>query len=439
MNLPISRNQIPEGVRDQLPREAAQMRRLADRLGDVFGTWGYREVVTPGLEYLETVTAGAGSLGRREDLYQLFDRKGRTLALRPDMTTPIARVAATKMAGEPLPLRLSYFAPVYRHRAQKAGSVSEIWQAGIELIGAAGAAADGEVVALACGALAASGLEGFKLGLGHVDFVEGIFAEAGVDPATEEGLKEALVARDLVAFEKGVREAGLPAEKAELLNAMAGFQGSYAQAVARFGGVGAAEAGAGVAFGGGGAAEAGAGRVARALSELGTILQLLEELGVAGQVSLDLGLTRSLGYYTGVVFEGYAPGVGSPVLGGGRYDNLLADFGGRLPATGFALELDRLLIALERQGRLPRAPGLDAVVECPPDRVGEAMAAARDLRARGLTVEVDLLGRTGAELVKYARAKGARVVSLTEDSGGEAGEVLEARRRLRVSAVTPIH
>ena len=122
MNVPNSRNQIPEGVRDQLPREAAQMRRLADRLSDVFGTWGYREVVTPGLEYLETVTAGAGSQGRREDLYQLFDRKGRTLALRPDMTTPIARVAATKMAGEPLPLRLSYFAPVYRHRAQKAFS-----------------------------------------------------------------------------------------------------------------------------------------------------------------------------------------------------------------------------------------------------------------------------------------------------------------------------
>ncbi|HYF78327.1 MAG TPA: ATP phosphoribosyltransferase regulatory subunit [Symbiobacteriaceae bacterium] len=424
MNVPNSRNQIPEGVRDQLPREAAQMRRLADRLGDVFGTWGYREVVTPGLEYLETVTAGAGSQGRREDLYQLFDRKGRTLALRPDMTTPIARVAATKMAGEPLPLRLSYFAPVYRHRALKAGSVSEIWQAGIELIGAAGAAADGEVVALACGALAASGLEGFKLGLGHVDFVEGIFAEAGVAPATEEALKEALVARDLVAFEKGVREAGLPREKAELLVAMASFQGSYEQAVARFGGLGA---------------EAGVGRVARALRELGIILQLLEELGVGGQVSLDLGLTRSLGYYTGVVFEGYAPGVGSPVLGGGRYDNLLADFGGRLPATGFALELDRLLIALERQGRLPGAPGLDAVVECPPDRVGEAMAAARELRARGLTVEVDLLGRTGADLVNYARAKGAQVVSLTEGSGGEAGEVLEARRRLRASAVTPIH
>jgi len=421
MNVPNTRIQIPEGVRDQLPREAARMGRLAGGLGDVFRAWGYREVVTPGLEYLETVTAGAGSLGRREDLYQLFDRKGRTLALRPDMTTPIARVAATKMAGEPLPLRLSYFAPVYRHRAQKAGSVSEIWQAGIELIGAAGTAADGEVVALACGALAATGLDGFQIGLGHVDFVEGIFAEVGVDGAREEELKDALVARDLVTFEKGVREAGLPVEKAELLIAMANFQGTYAQALERFEGVGNA-------------------RVARALSELGTILSLLTEFGVAGQVSLDLGLTRTLGYYTGVVFEGYAPGVGSPVLGGGRYDNLLADFGGRVPATGFALEMDRLLIALERQGRMPEEPGLDAVVECLPGRVAQAMACARDLRARGLRVEVDLLGRTGDELAAYAKARGgARVVTVAAGTGGEAGEVLEARRRLRAAEITPIH
>ncbi|HYF91345.1 MAG TPA: ATP phosphoribosyltransferase regulatory subunit [Symbiobacteriaceae bacterium] len=421
MNMPNIRNQIPEGVRDQLPREAARMHRLSERLAEVFRSWGYREVVTPGLEYLETVTAGAGSLGRREDLYQLFDRKGRTLALRPDMTTPIARVAATKMAGEPLPLRLSYLAPVYRHRAQKAGSVSEIWQAGIELIGAGGTAADGEVVAMACAALSATGLDGYKIGLGHVDFVEGIFAAAGVDGAREEELKDAMVARDLVTFEKGVREAGVPAEKADLLIAMANFQGTYEQAVELFAGVGN-------------------GRVARALAELGTVLSLLADLGMAGQVALDLGLTRTLGYYTGVVFEGYAPGVGSPVVGGGRYDNLLADFGGRLPATGFALEMDRLLVALDRQGRLPEEPGPDAVVECPPGRVAQAMACARELRSRGLRVEVDVLGRTGEELAAYAKSRGgARVVTLEVGTGGGAADVLEARRRHRTAELTPIH
>lgn len=418
MNVPVGRTQIPEGVRDRLPREAARMRRLSGRLEDLFRSWGYREVVTPGFEYLETVTAGAGSLGRREDLYQFFDRKGRTLALRADMTTPIARVAAAKMAGEPLPLRLSYFAPVFRIRDRRAGSAHEIWQAGVELIGASGAVADAELVALACAALAATGLEGFKIGLGHVDFVEGVFAEAGVSAGVEAELKEALQARDLVAFEKGVRDAGLPPEKADLLLAMATFQGTYPAAVERFSG-------------------AGNDRMARALAQLGTLLSLLAGFGVAGQVSLDLGLTRSLEYYTGVVFEGYAPGVGSPVCGGGRYDNLLADFGGEAPATGFALELDRLLAALERQGRLPEEPGLDVVLECPPGQEAEVMARAAALRSRGLAVEVDLLGRTGPELEVYARSRGAgRVVAADGSALHTAGAAFQ---RSRTGTVASIH
>lgn len=416
MSTPIIRTQIPEGVLDRLPREAARIRRLSGQLEEVFRSWGFREVLTPGFEYLETVTVGAGTLGRREDLYQFFDRKGRTLALRPDMTTPIARLAATKMAGESLPLRLSYFAPVYRHRDRKAGSASEIWQAGIELIGSDSAAADAEVIALTCAALAATGLEGFKIGLGHAEFVEGLFAEAEMTPEVEEELKEAMVARDLVAFEKGVTNARLAPDKAELLLSLAHFHGTYEQALARFSGVGN-------------------GRVARALERLGTILQFLTALGVAGQVSLDLGLVRSLGYYTGVIFEGYAPGVGSPVMGGGRYDNLLANFGGDAPATGFALEMDRLLAALERQGRLGAETNLNLLVECPPGREVEAMARARQLRQEGLAVEVDVLGRTGADLAAYARARGAeRVVS------PEGAELTEpATQRSRPGGFTSIH
>jgi ATP phosphoribosyltransferase regulatory subunit len=435
MNMPNTRTQIPEGVRDRLPREAARMRRQSARLEDLFRSWGYREVVTPGFEYLETVTGGAGTLGKREDLYQFFDRKGRTLALRADMTTPIARLAATKMAGEPLPLRLSYFAPVYRHRAARAGTSNEIWQAGTELIGAAGTAADAEVIALACTALTTAGLEGFKIGLGHVDFVEGIFAEAGVTPAIEAELKEAMVARDLVTFEKGVMEAGIAAGKAELLIGMATFQGSFQEAARRFGGVGNA-------------------RVARALEQLGTTLDLLAEFGVGSHVSLDLGLSRSLEYYTGVVFEGYAPGVGSPVLGGGRYDHLLADFGGDVPATGFALEMDRLLAALERQGKPAgeEAGQDDVVVACPAGQEARAMARAQQLRAEGLTVSVDLLGRTGEELMAFARSRGAGRVAYPDGTGqtvppgagtgataGEANTVRASALRFRQPLITSIH
>jgi ATP phosphoribosyltransferase regulatory subunit len=383
------RNQIPEGVKDRLPREAARVRALFGTLGAAFGGWGYREVVTPTFEYLETATAGAGA--RREDLYQFFDRKGRTLALRPDMTNAIARLAATKLAGEPMPLRLAYYANVFRHRDRKSGSLHEIWQAGVELVGAGGTAADAEVIALACAALAETGLDGYKIGLGHVDFVEGLFAEANLPPEAQESLKEALVARDLVAFEKEVFAAGLSPEQAELVLSLATFTGSYEQALSRYGAV---------------ANE----RLQGALRQVGDLLVLLEAHGVAEYVSVDLGLARGFGYYTGILFEGYAPGVGAPVLGGGRYDRLLTDFGGDAPATGFAIDAERLLAALERQGRLNGEEGPDVLIACRPGEEAAAIRHASELRARGRRVEIDLLGRTGAALEAYGRARGAREI-----------------------------
>jgi len=416
MNMLNNRTQIPEGVRDRLPREAARMRRLSGRLEDVFRSWGYREVLSPSFEYLETVSAGAGTQGKREDLYQFFDRKGRTLALRADMTTPIARLAATKMAGEPLPLRLSYFAPVFRHRGRKAGNVNEIWQSGIELIGAPGPAADAEVVALACAAMAATGLDGVKVGLGHSGFVDGIFAEVGIDREREVELKEALVARDLVAFEKGVALACLPTDRADLLLSLATFRGTFKQAVEQYRSVRNPE-------------------VASSLAQLGMIVELLEAFGVNSQVSLDLGLVHSLGYYTGMVFEGYAPGVGSPVLSGGRYDNLLADFGSNAPSTGFALEMDRLLAALDRQNRNGQEPGLDVVVTCQPGQEAAAVAKARQLRAKGLTVEIDLLGRSGDELQVFARSRGA--LEAVSPDGERVTEVPFVRNR--PIGFNPIH
>lgn len=384
-NLP-QRSHVPEGVKDRLPREAARVRELSTRLDETFRRWGYREVLTPAFEYLESVAAGTGSLTRREDLYQFFDRRGRTLALRPDMTAPIARLAATKLGSEPLPLRLSYMANVFRHRETRAGALHEIWQAGVELIGAEGALADAEVVALACAALAETGLTGFQVGIGHVDLVEGVLEEAQVAPELADELKVALVARDLVAFEKAVATAGLPPERAALLLALTAFHGDFAAAQAAFGGLKSE-------------------RVQRALRQIGETLGFLAAYGVSTQVSLDPGLARALGYYTGIVFEGYAPGVGAPVLGGGRYDGLLNDFGSSATATGFALDIERLLVALERTGRPAPEVGPRVLVGYAPGRAAEALVLAQQLRSEGQRVEVDLAGRTEAELAARAQER----------------------------------
>jgi ATP phosphoribosyltransferase regulatory subunit len=391
------RSQVPEGVKDRLPREAARVRELSAQLDATFRVWGYREVLTPAFEYLDSVATGTGRLTRREDLYQFFDRRGRTLALRPDMTAPIARLAATKLGSEPLPLRLSYLANVFRHRETRAGAMHEIWQAGVELIGAGGALADAEMVALACAALAEAGLSGFQIGIGHVDLVEGLFAEVGVGAALADELRTALVARDLVAYEKAVAAAGLPGEQVDLLLALTTFHGDFAAVRARFGGLRSP-------------------RVQRALQQIGDTLVFLEAYGVVRQVSLDPGLTRALGYYTGIVFEGYAPGVGAPVLGGGRYDNLLLDYGQSTPATGFALDIERLLVALERAGRPAPDVGPEVVVGFAPGYAAAALTLAQGLRQEGRTVEVDLVGRDAAALHAYAEARSiAEVIFVQEE------------------------
>lgn len=382
------RGAIPEGVRDRLPREARLQRWLSGRLSDTFLQWGYREVITPTFEFVEGVLAGAGVLGRREDLYQLFDRRGATLALRPDMTTPIARLVGTRMGGEPLPLRLAYVAPVFRYPRVRAGGAHEVWQAGVELIGSESALADAEVVALACQSLTSAGLGGFKLGLGHVAFLSGLFEWAGLSELVVRELKAALVARDLVGYERRLRGAGLEAPKEAVLRALPTFRGDLAAAVAQFGGLGAPS-------------------VEKALQELGQVMALLEAAGLAGSVALDLGLCHALDYYTGLIFEGHLPGLGAPVLTGGRYDALLTEWGGPSAATGFALELDRLLEALERQGKLPVLAGPDVVLACEPGQEVQVMQEATRLRAQGLSVEIDLGGRAGEALATYARQREA--------------------------------
>lgn len=380
---------LPDGVKDRLPREAARLNELAGRLVEVFRLWGYREVMTPAFEFLETAMAGQEARARREDYYQLFDRRGRTLVLRPDMTAPIARLAATRAGVEPLPLRYSYRGPVFRRRGHRYGELHEVWQAGVELIGAGGPRADAEIIALACEALEAAGLAGYQIGVGHVEVVEGLLARTAVPGGAADGLREALAARDLVAFEKLARDA-CP-EGAPLLTEMATFTGSPREAMGRFGGPPGD-------------------RVRAALEEIDETLRILEGYGVRDRVCLDLGLARHFGYYTGIVFEAYAPGVGAPVLGGGRYDRLLEAFGAPAPATGLALDLDRVLQALDRQGAPVPEEELDVLLVPDPGAEGRAYAQARRLRAGGKAVEVEVCGLTGEALDAYARARRARRV-----------------------------
>jgi ATP phosphoribosyltransferase regulatory subunit len=317
---------IPSGTRDVLPDETREVRAITDALRGVFERHGYGEVYTPALEY-ESVLArgghtaqGAGS-AEAQPAYRVFDESGAALVLRSDMTVPIARVVATRYPNSEPPLRFCYLAHCYRGVRPQRGQPRELLQAGIELIGAPAPEGTAEALGVLCAALDTVGLEGYRIGLGDASLFPSLMAALGVSEQGRARLLAALVSRDFVGLEQELSDLDLGAHERELL----------LEVPQRRGGPDVLAASNGV--------------VADAAANMRQVYELLEP-PVAERVIFDLGLVRSIGYYTGAVFEVYDPALGAPIGGGGRYDELLGRFGRSLPAVGFALGVDRLHTAL---------------------------------------------------------------------------------------------
>jgi ATP phosphoribosyltransferase regulatory subunit len=377
---------IPYGTKDFLPAEARCKRLLEGELAAQFSRWGYEEVVTPTMEYLQTLTIGTG-LDMSEQMFVFFDRSNRILALRPEMTIPIARLAATRFREKPLPLRLFYLTNVFRHEEAQAGRQCEFHQAGVELMGAAQPSADAEVIGLAISAALAAGLQDFRICLGQVEFINGILAESGLSERERQEIKQCLVKRDLVGLERTTKMSGLTAEKQAAIcqiPLLSGGQEALNTARALVTNSASRDA----------------------LDNLEAIFDLLHAYGLQQYVAFDLGIIRDFDYYTGMVFEGYTPGLGFPFCGGGRYDRMLASFGLECPATGFAMGIERLLLALSRQG-LNKQDGLrDFYVSWQDGSLSAAIATARKLREGGATVELSPVAETKAKAEQNQRQRG---------------------------------
>src|SRR5512139_1977331 len=182
---------LPEGVRDLLFADAAAWRDMEAALRRTWTTWGYREISLPTFEYADTLATDVGAAVDAE-MYRFFDRHGRTLALRPDMTIPTARVVGTRLFDQPMPLRLAYVGSVFRYEPPRAGRQHEFTQAGVELIGAPGAIADAESIALAVAALRAVGVPQFRIMVGHVGFFRGLLAALGLPQRTATRIRAAV-------------------------------------------------------------------------------------------------------------------------------------------------------------------------------------------------------------------------------------------------------
>jgi ATP phosphoribosyltransferase regulatory subunit len=326
----MTSHRIPPGTRDVLPDEMRELRRLEATLAEAFGRFGYGEVATPTIEYDEVLAYGDER--GAPAAYRFFDEDGELLAMRTDMTVPIARLVATRLADSEPPFRLCYIGNAYRAVRPQRGQMREFSQAGVELIGVDAPAGTAEVIEVLTGALDAIGLTRAVIGLGDADLYRQLLGEHGVEERHRELFLETLARHDLVGLEAELDELDIAPDERRTLLALPSLRGGP-EVLDR-------------------ARELGGSAVDRAIERLSATHEALVERGVADRVRLDLGLLRDLGYYTGAILEVYDPAVGHVLGGGGRYDELMGRFGSAQPAAGFALYLERLHIAQTEEERL---------------------------------------------------------------------------------------
>ncbi|MBI4788696.1 MAG: ATP phosphoribosyltransferase regulatory subunit [Chloroflexi bacterium] len=376
--------QLPHGVADLFFKDAARKRAVERSLAETFARWGYSEIIPPSFEYYESLAAEAGPQ-LREEMYRFFDRDGRTLALRADFTIPTARIVGTKLFDRAMPLRFFYVGSVFRYEEPQAGVRREFTQAGIELIGAATADADAEAIALAMTALRNLGLNDFRFTVGNAAFLHAVMDDIGLDEQNDHALRDAIRRKNTPALKRLLASLDLdPARK----NALAQIPTLWGNAdildrAAR---------------------DAISDEARAAVEHLRGVVTRLDDLGFGDSITLDLAENRGMAYYTGILFEGFVEGLGFSVASGGRYDNLIAHFGPSIPAVGFAIGVERVLMA--RRASASIAPDIIAARQTDFRRVQAA-------RERGQIVEVDVLDRTEEELRAYARVRDAGEIWLS--------------------------
>lgn len=379
-------SEIPRGTRTLPPLMAAKRRQLQDALLDVFLRWGFQEVVTPTFEYLDSLTLGLGE-AFNERLFKLEERHtGRMISLRPDITTQIAKLAATRLKDEPRPLRFCYVANVFRYSASQTRNMQELYQAGVELIGLESPEADAEMIAIAVESMQSVGLDDFRIAVSQPALVRQLLRAANLPLEAVERLQAALAIKDTSTLEAVVMQGDITDQYRETLLALPNLCGGvevFDEAAKLIDHPDAQHA----------------------LNSLAQVYDMLKTYGLEDQVLIDLGELRGFEYYTGIMFEGFAPHFGYPVCSGGRYD-LLKYYGPPDPVTGFAIDIGALLEALEKSNPVSVRTGADCLLIDFRQDKRDALRISRELRQHGHRVARDIIQRDQHGSLEYARLSG---------------------------------
>ena len=397
--------EIPKGLRTYLYSQSARKRWIEESILKVFFRWGFQEIITPVFEYLDTFSTGINGDSTNR-VFKFTERStGRLLALRPDITPQIARTAATLLRDSPKPLRLCYCGSVFRGADPGRGERQELYQAGIELIGLDSPEADAETIAIAIECMKELGVEGFKVAIGQVEFFRGMLSDTGLDENYKEEIKLKIQKKDTTGLEEVLNRCNIKPEKKERIKNIPTLFGrreviDKAREIADNS----------VSLG--------------AIDNLESVYTMLTIHGVNDSVLIDLGEIRGFGYYTGIIFEGFIKGLGVGVCGGGRYDNLLARYGANIPATGFAVDINRVIDAMEKDGKQKRDFMIDyLVIDFRKDK-GAALEISRRLRERGYNVARDIMKRGFSDSLEFAEKMNIHKIILMGTGDIKEGEAL---------------
>ena len=319
----------PEGVRDIYGSEFVRKFELQHTLFDVMNSYGYQGIETPTFEFFDVFSKEVGTVPSNE-LYKFFDKEGNTLVLRPDMTPSIARAVSKYFHGND-PIRLCYMGSTFINHDKYQGRLKESTQLGAELMGDSSVKADVEMISMLVAALQKAGLKEFQISIGQVQFFRSLLLEADLDPETEDALRFQISKKNIFAVEEILEKAQMPEDLKKAFASLTTLAGSV-EVLEKAKRLTDNE------------------KALKAISILEDIYEGLKGCGCEKYVSFDLGMLSKYNYYTGIIFRAYTFGSGEAIVKGGRYDKLLSHFGRKLPAVGFAIVIDQLMLALERKG-----------------------------------------------------------------------------------------
>jgi histidyl-tRNA synthetase len=399
--------QRPRGTRDFLFNEMKERKSVETTMRRIFETYGYGEIKTPIFEDLSLFTTKSGE-GIKDQIYHFQDKGGRDLALRPELTAPVARMYIKELQKTPKPVKMYYFGSCFRYERPQAGRWRQFWQFGCELIGGKSPESEAEVISMAAHCLDELGLEDFEIHIGNLGILRNILNDAKITGNLQENVMGVIDKGDIQELENLLNDIDVDDNSRDLLLKLIGMTGnsSILKDVGNL--INCSE------------------HACNALLELEKLLESLEAFGFSNYV-VNLGIARGLDYYTGTVFEIYVHGLGAQkqISGGGTY-NLIEVFGGEnVESTGFAFGFDRVMDALKKQEKSIDTKGsVDVFVTPIKDNLKlKAFDIAQKLRKNGVSTDVDLIGKKLKKILAHADALGIRYVILIGERDLNEGKI----------------